>query len=377
MKLRVVVLGAGFGGLELTTILSEKMGDHLDLTLIDQNDSFFFGYSKFDVMFGRKPADAVKIPYSSIVKPGVKFRKETITHIDPVLKVITTKNEKYEADVLVVALGADYDMNATPGLAEDGNQFYTFKGAQELREILPGFTKGHAIIGVCNAPFKCPPAPSECALLMHDYLTKRGIRDACEISLVMPFGTPIPPSPDSSKALIKAFAERNIHFIPNKKVSSIDSSEKVAILDDGSTMPFDLFLGVPKHVAPEVVLKSGMTVNGWIPVDKKNLKTKYPGVYAIGDVTSVGTPKAGVFAEGAAKIVADSIIAEANGNQSSSTYTGTGTCYIEFGGGKVGKVDVEFFSGPRPFGSNTDASEALVAEKEHFGTSRKARWFGL
>lgn len=377
MKLRVAVLGAGFGGLELTTILSEKMGDRLDLTLIDQNDSFFFGYSKFDVMFGRKPADAVKISYSSIVKPGVKFRKETITYIDPVLKVITTKNEKYEADVLVVALGADYDMNATPGLAEGGNQFYTFKGAQELREILPGFTKGHAIIGVCSAPFKCPPAPSECALLLHDYLTKRGIRDACEISLVMPFGTPIPPSPDSSKALIKAFAERNINFIPKKKVSSIDPSAKVAILDDGSTMPFDLFLGVPKHVAPEVVLKSGMTENGWIPVDKKNLKTKYAGVYAIGDVTSAGTPKAGVFAEGAAKIAADSIIAEAKGDQSSSTYTGAGTCYIEFGGGKIGRVDVDFFSGPHPFGSHTDASEALVAEKEYFGTSRKARWFGL
>jgi sulfide:quinone oxidoreductase len=377
MKLRVVVLGAGFGGLELTTILSEKMGDRLDLTLVDQNDSFFFGYSKFDVMFGRKPADAVKIPYSSIVKPGVKFRKETITHIDPVSKVVTTQSGQYEADVLVIALGANYDMNATPGLAEVGNEFYTFKGAEELRDILPGFTKGHAVIGICGAPFKCPPAPSECALLLHDYLTNRGVRDACEISLVMPFGTPIPPSPDSSKALIKAFAERNIHFIPNKKVRSIDSLQKVAILDDGSAMPFDLLLGVPKHVAPEVVLASGMTVNGWIPVDKKNLKTNYPGVYAIGDVTSVGTPKAGVFAEGAAKIAADSIIAEATDNQSSSIYAGAGTCYIEFGEGKIGKVNVDFFSGPHPFGSNIDASEALVAEKEHFGTSRKARWFGL
>jgi sulfide:quinone oxidoreductase len=377
MKLRVVVLGAGFGGLELTTILSEKMGDRLDLTLVDQNDSFFFGYSKFDVMFGRKPADAVKIPYSSIVKPGVKFRKETITHIDPVSKVVTTQSGQYEADVLVIALGANYDMNATPGLAEVGNEFYTFKGAEELRDILPGFTKGHAVIGICGAPFKCPPAPSECALLLHDYLTNRGVRDACEISLVMPFGTPIPPSPDSSKALIKAFAERNIHFIPNKKVRSIDSLQKVAILDDGSAMPFDLLLGVPKHVVPEVVLASGMTVNGWIPVDKKNLKTNYPGVYAIGDVTSVGTPKAGVFAEGAAKIAADSIIAEATDNQSSSIYAGAGTCYIEFGEGKIGKVNVDFFSGPHPFGSNIDASEALVAEKEHFGTSRKARWFGL
>lgn len=70
MKLRVVVLGAGFGGLELTSILSETIGANLDLILIDQNDSFYFGFSKLDVMFDRKAADALKISYSNIVKPG-------------------------------------------------------------------------------------------------------------------------------------------------------------------------------------------------------------------------------------------------------------------------------------------------------------------
>src|SRR5258706_5021371 len=113
MKLRVVVLGAGFGGLELTSVLSETIGDDLDLTLIDQNDSFYFGFSKLDVMFGRKSPDAVKISYSSIIKPGVQFRKETITSIDPVTRIVTTQNRVYEADVLVVALGADYDIDAT------------------------------------------------------------------------------------------------------------------------------------------------------------------------------------------------------------------------------------------------------------------------
>jgi len=377
MKLRVVVLGAGFGGLELTTILSDKLGDRLDLTLIDKNESFYFGFSKFDVMFGHKSYDAVKHYYSDIVKPGVSFRRETITGIDPVARVVTTNNGNYAADVLVVSLGADYDINATPGLAEGGNEFYSMEGAEQLRDILPRFSKGRVIVGVCSAPFKCPPAPSEAALLMHDYLVKRGIRSECEISIVMPFGLPIPPSPDTSKALLAAFAERNITFIPKHNIKAIDASRNIAILDDGTEMTFDLFLGIPKHRVPDVVAKSGMTAGGgWIPVDKTNLKTQYPGVYAIGDVNGVGTPKAGVFAEGAAKIAAATIIAEFERGDLPSPYKGDGICYVEFGDGRVGKVNVDFFSGPSPFGTYTEATAELVADKEYFGSSRVARWFG-
>ena len=223
MKLRVVVLGAGFGGLELTTILSEKIGDSLDLTLIDQNDSFYFGFSKLDVMFGFKPPEAIRLFYNSIQKPGVKFCQETIISIDPVAKRVTTDKGTHEADVLVIALGANYDIDATPGLAEGGNEFYSLAGATRLRNILPNFSKGQVIVGVASAPFKCPPAPSEAALLTHDHLVKRGVRDQCEISLVMPFGLPIPPSPDTSKALLYAFQQRGIKFIPKRNVSEIDA----------------------------------------------------------------------------------------------------------------------------------------------------------
>ena len=373
MKLRVLVLGGGFGGLELCSILSEKIGDNLDLTLIDQNDSFFFGFSKLDVMFGHTSPDAVKIPYKKINKPGVTFRKEIITAIDPVAKKVITGNATYEADVIVVALGADYDFNATPGLKEYGNEYYSFEGAHKLSTILPNFKKGNAVVGVCGAPFKCPPAPSEGALMLHDFLTTLGVRDSCSISLVIPFGTPIPPSPDSSIALIKAFAERNIKFIPHLKVSSLTA--KAAILDDGTELPCDLFLGIPKHVAPKVVLESGLTENGWLPVNRTNLCTKYKDVYAIGDVTSVGTPKAGVFAEGAAKIAADSIIASLKGIENDSPYTGAGSCYIEFGKGTVARVDVDFFSGPKPFGIHHEANETLKLDKNQFGQSRITRWF--
>lgn len=378
MAQKILVLGAGFGGLELTTQLSDALGDAVDITLIDKSDHFIFGYSKLDVMFGRKTSEAVRVPYASIAKPGVNFRQETITSIDAAARRVTTDGGSYDADVLVIALGADYDVAATPGLVEGGNEFYTVAGATKLRDVLPNFTRGHAIIGVTSTPFKCPPAPSECALLLHDYLKERGVRDACQISLVMPFGVPVPPAPAASKALMAAFEERGISFVPGKLVRSIDPGRKTAVMDDGSEMPFDLFLGVPKHRVPDVVANSaGLTEDGWIPVARADLKTKYPGVYAVGDVTSVGTPKAGVFAEGAAKIVAAWIIAEARGEGGPPAYKGDGGCYIEFGAGNVGRVDVDFFSGPSPTGSIEGPSPAINAEKDEFGASRRRRWFGL
>lgn len=377
MTPKVVVLGAGFGGLELTAMLSDAFGDELDLTLIDRSEHFVFGFSKLDIMFGRETPEAVRLAYRNIVKPGVRFRQEAVTAIDPVTRQVTTERGDYQADVLVIALGAEYDVGATPGLAEGGNEFYSVAGAERLREAFPTFSTGHAIVGVTSTPFKCPPAPSEAALLLHDYLTKHGVRDACKISLVMPFGVPVPPSPAASRALLAAFAERDITFVPDRLVRAIDPSRRVAVLDDGSELAFDLFLGIPKHRVPSVVEASGMTADGWIPVDARNLKTRFPGVYAIGDVTSVGTPKAGVFAEGAARVVAASLIAELQGKEGPSAYTGAGACYVEFGASRAGRVDVDFLSGPSPTGSFLDPSADLVAEKEQFGESRRRRWFGL
>jgi sulfide:quinone oxidoreductase len=372
----VVVLGAGFGGLELTTMLSDAIGDRLDLTLIDKSDSFIFGFSKLDVMFGHATSEAVRVPYKAIVKSGVTFRQETITSIDPVAKRVTTDASTYDADVLVVALGADYDIAATPGLS-DANEFYSVPGAERLRDIIPAFTKGHAIVGVTSTPFKCPPAPSECALMLHDYLTGRGVRGDCQISLVMPFGLPIPPSPETSKELLAAFQERDIEWVPQRLVREIDAARKVAVLDDGSEMAYDLFLGIPKHRVPDVVAESGMCVDGWIPVDPRTLATRHPGVYAVGDVTSVGTPKAGVFSEGAARVVAEEIIASVQSGEQPAGYDGRGFCYIEFGAGEVGSVEVQFLPGQPPRGAFHGASLELAAEKKEFGASRRKRWFGL
>jgi sulfide:quinone oxidoreductase len=374
--MQIVVLGAGFGGLELTATLSTTFGDEVEVVLVDQNDAFIFGFSKLDVMFGRELPAAVRHPYRDLVKSDVRFVQATVRSIDPVAKRVETDTGTFEPDVLVVALGADLDPSATPGLVEAGHEFYTVAGAFALRDVLAEFGGGRVIVAVTSTPFKCPPAPSETALLMEDYLRARGIRDRSEIALVMPMGAPIPPSPDASAALLEAFAERGIAWHPDRTVRSLDGSRRVAVLADGTDLPYDLFLGVPKHRAPDVVAASGMTVDGWIPVDPRTLETSYPDVYAIGDVTSVGTPKAGVFAEGQAAVVAQRLVDRVRGQRASAEYDGKGVCYLEFGHNQVAKVEVTFLNGETPRGGLEGPSSALAADKAEFGSSRVRRWFG-
>jgi sulfide:quinone oxidoreductase len=374
--MRVLILGAGFGGLELATALDDALGADVEVTLVDKADGFVFGFSKLDVMFGRASADHVVHRYAERVPTGVRFVQATVRSIDPVARRVETDAGPLDADVLVVALGADLHPEETPGLLEAGHEFYTVAGAFALRDVLASFPGGNVVVALTSTPFKCPPAPSETALLVHDLLRRRGLLDVSTVSLVMPLGAPIPPSPSASEALLAAFAARGIAWHPDTLVRSLDPDRRVAVLADGRELPFDLFLGVPVHRAPAVVLESGLAADGWIPVDPLTLRTRFENVYAVGDVTSVGTPKAGVFAEGQASVVAAQLVARARGGSTAPTYDGRGTCYLEFGGGEVGKVDVTFRSGQQPTGALEGPSLALAADKAAFGTDRIRRWFG-
>jgi sulfide:quinone oxidoreductase len=378
--MRVVILGAGFGGLELSARLSQEFGagsDHdVEIVLIDKADGFVFGFSKLDVMFRRTQLPRVLHLFAGMATPGVEFVQTTILSIDPQSRRVVTEAGAYDADILVVALGADLVPEATPGLVEGGNEFYTVAGSQIAGAALAAFAGGNVVVGVTSTPFKCPPAPSETSLLVNDFLVERGLRERSTVTLVMPMPVPVPPSPDASAAILGAFAERGIEFHPNALVRAVDPQRKVVLLSDDAELPYDLFLAVPVHRAPQVVLDSGLAQDGWIPVDPLTLETSFPGIYAVGDVTSVGTPKAGVFAEGQAAVVADRIVAQVRGAQTEAAYDGRGVCYMEFGNDMIAKVDVTFTSGQRPVGRLEGPSADLMRDKTEFGSSRVQKWFG-
>jgi sulfide:quinone oxidoreductase len=378
MKKHVLILGAGFGGLELATRLSETLSDAVRVTLLDRNDSFFFGYSKLDVMLGRRSADDVRLYYRDFAKDGVEFRQETVTEIDPAARRVTTDVGAHDADYLVVAMGADYDMAATPGFEAGGNEYYTLAGAERLRDALADFDGGRVLVSVLRQPFKCPPAPFEGAFLLHEHFVQRGIRDAVQLTSTFPMQRPVPVTGAVSQMFRDGLAARGITELPQHTVTAIDPATNTAQLAEGESLPYDLFIGIPVHCAPDPLAACGLAVGGWVPVDQSNLRTEFPNVYAIGDVcTGPRTvPKAGIFAESAALVVAEDIAAAIAGEEPPAPYEGSGVCYAEFGDGLVSKVHVSFLRDAAPAAETHEPSAQFAAEKEQFGATRRARWFG-
>jgi sulfide:quinone oxidoreductase len=379
MKRTVLILGAGFAGLELATRLSETAADAIDVTLVDRHDSFYFGFSKLEVMLGREAADAVKLPYAEVAKPGVTFRQETVTHIDPESRRVQTDARTYEPDFLVIAMGADYDFAATPGFSEGGQNYYTLDGAERLRDALNDFEGGNVLVSVLGHPFKCPPAPFEGAFLLHEHFTQQGIRDDVELTMAFPMQRPVPVTGEVSQMFRDGLADRNIVERAETLVTSIDPATSTAHLKNGDTLPYDLFVGIPVHRAPDPLTASGLAQNGWVPVDQAHLHTQHERVYALGDVCSGArnVPKAGIFAEAAARVVADDIAAAVTGQGPPAPYEASGVCYAEFGDGLVSKVEVNFLRGDSPAAERHEPSLKFADEKAEFGATRRARWFGI
>jgi sulfide:quinone oxidoreductase len=379
MKKHVVIVGAGFAGLELAARLSHSLADEVGVTLIDRNDSFYFGFSKLDVLLGRRSSNDVLLHYRDIAKEGVEFLHETVTAIDPLKRRVITDEGSYDADFLAVALGAEYDLAATPGFQQGGFEYYSLGGAERLRDALADFTRGRVLISVLGHPFKCPPAPFEGAFLLHDLLAQRGVRDAVEIRMTYPMAAPVPVTKEVSQMFLRALDERGIRCAPKELVVGLEPRARTARLASGGSVAYDLFIGIPVHRVPAVVKRSGLAPDGWVPVDQTNLMTRFPGVYALGDVTS-GTrtvAKAGIFAEAAARVVAADIAARLRDGEPPPPYKGDGPCYIEFGGGIVGKAEINFLGGPVPAARVIAPSRELAAEKEAFAATRRQSWFGL
>ena len=244
-----------------------------------------------------------------------------------------------------------------------------------MHQTLEKFDSGKIVIGILGHPFKCPPAPFETALLLHDHFLERGVRDAVEIRTVGPMAAPVPITKELSQTILDLLNERGIEYVPNQQILEVDAHDELRFAGGGS-MAYDLFVGIPVHRVPDVVVRSGLAVDGWVPVDRRNLATRFPNVYAVGDVTALPMAKAGVFAEAAARVVAADIAARLQGVALDDPYEGAGTCYIELGGGEVGMVEANFFGGPTPTARLVGPSRELAADKAAFAATRQERWFG-
>jgi sulfide:quinone oxidoreductase len=360
-RTRALVLGGGFGGLaaahELRRLLPE-----LEVTVVDRSPSFVVGAAQTWVMLGQRRAEEVARPRARLQRAGIEYLETEVGEIDAASRSVTTGQGRREADFLVIALGADLDLAAVPGLAEVGETFYTLEGAARLHGRLRALREGRVLLLIPSVPFKCPPAPYEAALLLDGFFRSRGLRSAVELELHTVEPAPMPTAGPAMGALIRELlAERDIRYLPEHRPEAVDPERRVVRFSDGAEVSFDLLIAVPRHVAPAVARQAGLAgEGGWIPVDPRTLETAQAGVYAVGDVTTVPLPgrysperplvlpKAGVFAEAQGKVVAARIAAQARGEEPTALFAGEGFCYLELGGGQAVRADGSFFALPQP-----------------------------
>jgi sulfide:quinone oxidoreductase len=375
---KILILGAGFGGLETATGLAEGMRDGYEITLIDKNDSFFVGFSKIDVLFGRRGERDVRSRYESLRAEGVRFVQASIGAIDTDGKQVTTSAGSFDYDYLVVALGADLDYDATSGFRESGaHEFYSMEGVVRLRPVLERLDNGTLVLGILGQPYKCPPAPYEVICQLHERFVEKGIREQVKLKMVIPGARPVP-NPAIAGALEKLLSDRGIELTTDAPIRSIDAAARV-VHAGNDRLAYDLFVGVPVHVPPAVVRESKLG-KGYVQPSLDNLETAVPNVYAVGDVTKLpagehAVPKAGAFAEDAARTVVSDILLKEGLTSERVKFEARGACYFETGGQQVGRIRAVFFGGDKPVQEVEEPAAELASDKERFEVSRRARWF--
>ena len=358
----VLILGGGVGGLVASNALRKKLGREHRIVLVDKETRHVFAPSFTWVMLGWRDPPRISRELDLLKKKGIEYVNAEAFEIDPGNRLVKTGAGDFAYDYLIVALGAELNPRAVPGLSEAAHTPYSLEGSVALRDALKGFGGGKVAVVISALPFKCPAAPYETALLLEYAFRQRGIRSNVDLRVFTPEQLPMPVAGPLVGTAVKRFLdERGIGFHPQHKLSSVDPGKKEIAFENGQKTGFDLLVAVPPHRSPEVVQKSVLANEaGWIPVDRRTMKTGFENVYALGDVTSISLPgryrpdtplplpKAGVFAHSQASVVAHNIASGIKGGTGRKEFGGMGYCFLETGHGMAGYGSGNFYGEPQP-----------------------------
>ncbi|MBI3131775.1 MAG: NAD(P)/FAD-dependent oxidoreductase [Acidobacteria bacterium] len=352
----ILILGGGVGGLVTAVSLRKKLPSAHRIILVDRKREHLFQPSLLWILTGARRAGQIIRPLARLKRKGIEVLHGTVESIDPGGRRVSIEGIQIQADALVIALGAELALDAIPGLAEAGHAFYSLAGAEGLRQAFQRLESGRLAILTAAPAYKCPAAPYEAAMLLEADLRRRGLRDQVQIDFHAAEPGPMGVAgPEVSKAVRGLVEAKGIAYHPEHQIASVEPATKTLRFTDGTEATFDLLAYVPTHRAPKVAREAGLVNEaGWIPVDRHTLQTRFEGVYAIGDVTTIPLkmgkplPKAGVFAHGQAEVVARNLALAILGHGSPAAFQGHGECFVETGDGRAALGRGNFYGEPTP-----------------------------
>lgn len=366
MNKTILILGGGWGGLTAAHALRGMLPPEYRIAVIEKRQSFVFYPSFIRAIIGEKPdLNNVESPLKNLLRKDIEIINEDVIRIDPETRTVYTNAQTIQSDFIIIAMGADLYPDTIPGFNKVALNLFDTQGAFDIHQKLKNFRKGKIAFLITRTPFRCPPSPYEAALLTEWFMRERGVRQEVEISIYTPEKLPMAVAGQQvGEALGQILNTHNINYYPGHSVTKIEGGlNKIQFANDVEA-GYDLLIGVPPHGAPKSIVDAGLTdTTGYIPVHPQTMQlldntdeltTRYPGVFAIGDIAAIrllnGTllPKAGIFAEEQAHIVARNIVSQIKGEKISAAFNGKGSCYVDVGDNMAAEGAGDFYAYPAP-----------------------------
>lgn len=347
-KFSVVIVGGGAAGISVASSLLSRE-PNLDIAVIDPAEIHYYQPGWTMVGGGIFAPEKTVRTMASLIPKQVQWIKAAVAAFDPDNKQVLLEGCKpINYEVLVVCPGLKLNWHGIEGLVETLGKNgvtsnYRYDLAPYTWQLVSQMKRGKAIFTQPPMPIKCAGAPQKAMYLSADYWQKQGVLKDIQVDFfntgAVLFGV---------EAYVPALMEyvkrynANLHF--NHQLVKVDGANKRAwfkVTQGESTSlletDFDMIHVVPPQQAPDFIRASNLVdAAGWVSVDQNTLQhSKYPYIFALGDVMNAPNAKTAAAARKQAPIVAVNVLQYLKGSDQFAQYDGYGSCPLTVERGKI------------------------------------------